>query len=65
VIYLVMPEDVENADDFNQWAMISVFIHAYPHEEAANEAARQWAKKDAKPYTVRKLAMVSYHRGRR
>lgn len=64
MIYLVVPEDVENSEDFNRWTLEEVFVCAYPHETAASDAARELAKEHHRPYTVRKLGMVSFHPGR-
>lgn len=64
MIYIVVPEGVDDADEWNLWAHGIVQLQGYPTETAANEQARSLAKQTHTAWTVRKVVVSSYHRGR-
>lgn len=61
MIYVVVPEEVGDADEFSLWTSGHAFIQGYSSMEDAGAAARGLAKEHHQSFTVRKLSMVSYH----
>lgn len=61
MIYLVLPESVDTAEDLMALERNLIAVNG---EAAANEVARSRAKRLGTPHTVRKLSTVSYFKGR-
>ncbi len=61
MIYLVVPDGVDTADDFTLWSSSLAFVPAYATMEDAAASAKERARVDGVPYMVRKLSTVSFH----